>query len=47
MTEVKKMLEEEIRKEGYSDKVKVDLNSEGLEISIQDVVLFNTGEAEV
>ena len=47
MTEVKKMLEEEITKEGYSDKVKVDLNSEGLEISIQDAVLFNTAEAEV
>lgn len=47
MNEVKKMLEEEITKEGYSDKVKVDLNSEGLEISIQDAVIFNTGEAEV
>lgn len=47
MSEVKKMLEEEITKEGYSDKVKVDLNSEGLEISIQDAVLFNTGEADV
>ena len=47
MTEVKKMLEEEITKEGYSDKVKVDLNNDGLQISIQDVVLFNTGEAEV
>jgi chemotaxis protein MotB len=47
MTEVKKMIEEEIKKEGYSDKVKVDLNSEGLAISIQDVVLFNSGEADV
>ena len=47
MTEVKKMLEEEITKEGYSDKVKVDLNNDGLQISIQDAVLFNTGEAEV
>ena len=47
MTEVKKMLEEEITKEGYSDKVKVELNSEGLEISIQDAVLFNIAEAEV
>ncbi|AWK50086.1 chemotaxis protein MotB [Clostridium beijerinckii] len=47
MSEVKKMLEEEITKEGYSDKVKVDLNNEGLEISIQDAVLFNTGEADV
>jgi len=47
MTEVKKMLEEEITKEGYSDKVKVNLNNDGLQISIQDAVLFNTGEAEV
>ena len=47
MTELKKMLEEEITKEGYSDKVKVDVNSDGLEISIQDTVLFNTGEADV
>ena len=47
MTEVKKMLEEEIEKEGFSDKVKVDLNKDGLEISIQDAVLFNTGEADV
>ena len=47
MTEIKKMLEEEIGKEGYSDKVKVDLNSDGLEIAIQDAVLFNSGEADV
>ena len=47
MTELKKMLEEEITKEGYSDKVKVDINKDGLEISIQDAVLFNTGEADV
>lgn len=47
MTEIKKMLEQEIGKEGYSDKVKVDLNNDGLEISIQDAVLFNTGEADV
>jgi chemotaxis protein MotB len=47
MTEVKKMLEEEVKKEGLADKVKVELNDEGLEIAIQDVVLFNSGEAEV
>ena len=47
MTEIKKMIEQEIGKEGYSDKVKVELNGEGLEISIQDTVLFNSGEAEV
>lgn len=47
MNEVKLMLEEEIKSKGYSDKVKVGLNKEGLEISIQDAVLFNSGEAEV
>ena len=47
MTEIKKMLEQEIGKEGYSDKVKVNLTSEGLEITIQDAVLFNSGEAEI
>jgi chemotaxis protein MotB len=47
MTEIKKMLEQEIGKEGYSDKVKVNLSSEGLEIAIQDAVLFRSGEAEI
>ncbi len=47
MTEIKKMLEQEIGKEGYSDKVKVNLTSEGLEITIQDAVLFRSGEAEI
>jgi chemotaxis protein MotB len=47
MTEVKDKLEQEIAQEGYSDKVKVELNDEGLAISIQDVVLFNSGEADV
>lgn len=47
MTEIKKMIEQEIGKEGYSDMVKVELNGEGLEIAIQDVVLFNSGDADV
>ena len=47
MLEIKKSIEEEIEKDGYSDKVKVVLSNEGLEISIQDVVLFNSGDAEV
>ncbi|MHB8170896.1 MAG: flagellar motor protein MotB [Thermincolia bacterium] len=47
MKEIKKALEAEIEKKGYSDKVKVVLNREGLEVSIQDVVLFKSGEAEV
>lgn len=47
MNSIKKSLEEEIQKGGYSEKVKVALNSEGLEISMQDIVLFNSGKAEV
>jgi len=47
MNEVKSMLEAQIKAMGYSDKVIVELNEEGLAISIQDVVLFNSGEAEI
>ncbi|QAA34467.1 flagellar motor protein MotB [Clostridium manihotivorum] len=47
MNEVKKNLESEIQSKGYSDKVKIELNKEGLEISIQDAVLFNSGDAQV
>lgn len=47
MNEVKKTLEKEISSTGYADKIKVGLNKDGLEISIQDVVLFNSGEAAV
>jgi flagellar motor protein MotB len=31
----------------YEDKIKVDLNSEGLTISIQDTVIFNSGDAQI
>lgn len=47
MNEIKSTLEAEIAREGYSDRVKVGLSSEGLEITIQDAVLFNSGDAEV
>lgn len=47
MSEAKKMLEQEIKNKGYEKQVKVELNEDGLEISIQDAVLFNSGEAEV
>ncbi len=47
MNEVKSMLEAQIKEMGYSDKVVVDLSGQGLAISIQDVVLFNSGEAEI
>lgn len=47
MNEVKSMIEKEISSKGYADKIKVELNKEGLQISIQDVVLFNSGDADV
>ena len=47
MNEIKKLLEAEIENKGYSDKVRVELNKEGLGISIQDVMLFNSGDAQV
>lgn len=47
MNEIKKMIDEEIAAEGYSDKVKTELNGDGLEIAIQDIVLFNSGDSEV
>ncbi len=47
MKEVKDNLQGQIENGGYGDKVKVELNEGGLEISIQDVVLFNSGDAQV
>lgn len=47
MNELKRNLEEQMKNTGYSDKVKVELNNDGLEISIQDVVLFNSGDSNV
>lgn len=47
INEFKRMLEQEIESEGYADKVKVELDKEGLQISIQDAILFNSGDAEV
>lgn len=47
MNDVKSMIEEEISSSGYGDKVKVELNSAGLNIIIQDAVLFNSGDASI
>ncbi len=47
MTKIKEDIETEIKGYGYSDKVNVTLNGEGLEISIQDMVLFKSGKADV
>lgn len=47
MEQIKEDIEKEIKGNGYSDKVSITLNDEGLGISIQDVVLFNSGKADV
>lgn len=47
MNGIKNTLEGEIASKGYADKVKVELNNDGLYISIQDVVLFDSGDATV
>ena len=47
MTQIEKQINDEITKENYSDKIKVELNNDGLDIAIQDIVLFNSGEADV
>ncbi|RCX07305.1 chemotaxis protein MotB [Anaerobacterium chartisolvens] len=47
MNEIKSMLDKEIEQEGHSDKISLVLNDEGLEISIQDTVLFEPGDATI
>lgn len=47
MISAKSVLEDEIKKSGYVDKVSVELNGEGLLISVQDTALFNSGDAQI
>lgn len=47
MAAMKVELEQEIKNQGYADKVKVDLNGDGLNITIQDTVIFNSGNADI
>lgn len=47
MAQVKNKLRQEIKNGGYQDRIGVELNSEGLSISIQDNVIFNSGDAEI
>lgn len=47
MKQIKEYLEEQIEKEGFNNKVVVSLSKEGLEITIQDAVLFESGSADV
>lgn len=45
--EIKEFLDNEFRKAGYAEKVSLLITEEGLEISIQDAVLFRSGDAQV
>ncbi|OBR89681.1 MULTISPECIES: flagellar motor protein MotB [Clostridium] len=47
MNEIKKTLDAKIKQDGYDGKVKVEISKDGLGISIQEAVLFNSGDAEV
>lgn len=47
MNDVRATIENEITSAGYGDKVKIDLDSGGLNIAIQDAVLFNSGDVQI
>lgn len=47
MSSVKKKLQKEIEGTGYKGRIAVELNSEGLMITIQDSVIFNSGVATI
>ncbi|OPJ62916.1 flagellar motor protein MotB [Clostridium oryzae] len=47
MERIKSTLEAEIKEKGYENKVNTSLNEEGLQISIQDAVLFDSGKARI
>lgn len=44
MNHIKEVLDQKSEEDGYSDKVEIVLDAEGLAISIQDAVLFNSGD---
>ncbi len=47
MQGIKDSLEKELAKRGYGDKVGIELTGGGLDISIQDTVLFKSGDAAI
>lgn len=47
MTSLKSTLDKEISNNGYSDQIKVAVNKDGLDISIEAVALFTSGDAAV
>jgi len=47
MSSLKSTLDKEISNDGYSDQIKVAINNEGLDISIEAGALFTSGDATV
>lgn len=47
MHDIKEMLEIEIESAGYADIINVELSEKGLEIAMQDVALFKSGDSKV
>jgi len=47
MNEIKDHLEKEIAASGYTGKIAVTLNPAGLEICLQEIVLFRPGDADI
>jgi len=47
MNSLKSTLDKEISSNGYSDQIKVAVNKEGLDISIEAIALFTSGDASV
>ena len=47
MNSLKKTLDKEISHDGYSNQIKVAINNEGLDVSIEDGALFTSGDATV
>lgn len=47
MTAIKNQLEWEFSQAGYEGKFSIDLNNEGLEIDIEDIVLFELAKADI
>lgn len=47
INDIKKLLDDHINKAGFSEQINTKVYKEGLEISIQDAVLFDSGNANI
>ncbi|AAK79809.1 chemotaxis protein MotB [Clostridium acetobutylicum] len=47
MNEIKKNIDQKVAENGYTDKIKSKITEEGLAISIQDIILFRSGDSTV